>query len=129
MTCPIACASVPSPMPGKMRRKSSSSATPMTISGVTSGSSMSVLTVPLAAPAPALQAERERDAQRRRDRDADHREQQRVLERVAQRRVVRTLPVSPVNQRNENPCQVVRERPALKAKAIASSTGTTDHST
>ncbi len=34
-----------------------------------------------------------------------------------------TLPVSPVNQRNENPCQVVRERPSLKANAMAISTG------
>ena len=36
-----------------------------------------------------------------------------------------TLPVSPVNQRVENPCQVVRERPSLNANAIASSTGST----
>ena len=37
-----------------------------------------------------------------------------------------TLPVEPVNQRNENPCQVVRERPLLNANATASNTGTTD---
>ena len=47
----------------------------MTISGVTSGSSMSALTVPLAAAAPALQPERERDAERRGDGDADHGEE------------------------------------------------------
>jgi hypothetical protein len=41
----------------------------------------------------------------------------------------RTLPVDPVNQRNENPCHVVRERPALKANATANRTGTTDQST
>ena len=37
-----------------------------------------------------------------------------------------TLPVAPVNQRNENPCQVVRERPSLKANRIAIATGTID---
>jgi len=31
-----------------------------------------------------------------------------------------------VNQRNEKPCQVVRERPLLNANMTASSTGTTD---
>ena len=36
-----------------------------------------------------------------------------------------TLPFSPVNQRKENPCQVVRERPLLNANAIAISTGST----
>jgi hypothetical protein len=29
-----------------------------------------------------------------------------------------------VNQRSEKPCQLVRERPSLKANRIASSTGT-----
>ena len=38
----------------------------------------------------------------------------------------KTLPVAPVNQRNENPCQVVRERPLLNANAIAITTGRTD---
>ena len=71
----------------------------MTISGVTSGSSISVLTVPLPRPAPALQPERERDAERRGDRDADHAEQQRVLERRCSAGSWSTLPVSPVNQR------------------------------
>ena len=37
-----------------------------------------------------------------------------------------TLPVAPVNQRNEKPCHVVRERPPLKANAIAITTGRTD---
>jgi hypothetical protein len=50
VTCPMACASVPSPIPPKRRRNSSSSATPITISGVTSGSSISELTVPLPRP-------------------------------------------------------------------------------
>ena len=38
----------------------------------------------------------------------------------------RTLPVAPVNQRNEKPCQVVRERPLLNAKRIAIATGRID---
>ena len=37
-----------------------------------------------------------------------------------------TLPVSPVNQRMEKPCQVVRERPSLNAKSTAIATGTID---
>ena len=41
-----------------------------------------------AAPAPALQPERERDAERRRDEHAENAEEQRVLERALQRRVV-----------------------------------------
>ena len=39
----------------------------------------------------------------------------------------KTLPVDPVNQRNEKPCQVVLERPALKANRIAIPTGRIDH--
>ena len=46
VTCPIAWAVVPSPQPLKICRKSSRSATPMTSSGVTSGSSISVFTGP-----------------------------------------------------------------------------------
>ena len=37
-----------------------------------------------------------------------------------------TLPVEPVNQRNEKPCHVVRERPLLNANTIAITTGSTD---
>ena len=88
VTCPIACAGVPRPIPGKTRRKSSSSATPITISGVTSGSSMTVFTVPPPGPAPALQPEREGDTERRRDRDADDGQEERVLQRALERGIV-----------------------------------------
>ena len=47
---PIACAVVPRPIWVKICRNSSSSATPITISGVTSGSSIRTLTVPLPRP-------------------------------------------------------------------------------
>ena len=94
VTWPIACALVPSPMPGKTCRNSSSSATPMTISGRDERQQHQRVDRAAAAPAPALQPERERDAERRRDRDADHREQQRVLERVLERRVVEHAPGS-----------------------------------
>ena len=50
-----------------------------------------------------------------------------MLERALQRRVVQTLRSgSPVNQRIEKPCQLVRERPALNANRIAIATGTID---
>ena len=86
-----------------------------------------MLTVPPPRPAPALQPERERDAERRRDEHADDAEEERVL------RAPRcsagswsTLPGSPVNQRSEKPCQVVRERPSLNANSTAIATGMID---
>ncbi len=127
MIWPIACATVPRPMIVKICRNSSSSETPITISGVTRGSSIRMLTVP------------------------DPRPRQRcspiasvtpsgvaiTTEMIASSRVClsadcrsgscRTLPnLSPVNQRSEKPCQVVRERPALNAKRIATATGRID---
>ena len=49
-----------------------------------------------------------------------------MLERGEQRRVVRDAAGVAGNQRVEKPCQVVRERPSLKAKSTATVTGTID---
>ena len=99
----------------------------MTISGVTSGRSMIVLTVAGTAPAPALQTEGEPDADRDGDEHAAGRQEQRAAQGILQRRLVeRRCPISPVNQRVEKPCQVVRERPSLKANSTAIPTGTID---
>ena len=95
----------------------------MTISGVTSGSSISVLTVPL--PRPRQRCSPSASATPSGVATATQITASSSVCSSASRSAgsLRTLPVSPVNQRNENPCQVVRERPALNAKAIASSTG------
>ncbi len=99
----------------------------MTISGVTSGQQHQRVDGSAPASAPALQAEGQRDAERHGDRDADDRQQQRVLERRLERRVVEDAAGrSPVNQRSENPCQVVRERPSLNANRTAIATGMID---
>src|SRR5258705_8442068 len=101
----------------------------MTISGVASGSSIRLFAARL-----------DRRRQRVRPsaiatpsgvatsvvRSASHR----VLDR-ARRRLgsPTTEPESPTYHRNEKPCQVLRERPALKENWIATSTGTSDHRT
>ncbi len=129
VTCPIACAVEPSPIPGSTWRNSSSSATPITISGVTSGSSMTVLIVPPPGPRqrcnPSARATPSGVAM--------------STQTTPRKRVWRsapcsagscsTLPLSPVNQRVEKPCHVVRERPLLKANRIAIPTGISDQRT
>ena len=126
VTWPIACAFVPSPSPGNTFKNSRSSATPITISGVTSGRSIIVFTVP-----------EPRPRQRCRPRASVTPSGTEITTVIAASSSVcwsalcragswKTLPVDPVNQRNENPCHVVRERPALNANRIASPTGTID---
>ena len=101
----------------------------MTISGVTSGSSISELTVP--EPRPRQRCSPSASATPSGVAMATQITASSSVCPSASRSAgsCRTLPVAPVNQRNENPCHVVRERPALKANAIASRTGTTDQST
>jgi hypothetical protein len=125
--CPIAWAVVPRPIWLKICRNSSSSATPMTISGVTSGSSMSTLTVPLPRP-------------RQRCRPSASVTPSGVAISTEMRASTsvclsadwsasswNTLRFGSVqNQRREKPSQAVRERPLLNAKRIAMITGTTD---
>ena len=123
----MAWAVVPRPISLKTCRNSSSSATPITISGVTSGSSMSTLTVPLPRP----------------------RQRCRPIASVTPSGVAMATQItastsvclsadcragscstlrfgSLQNQRSEKPCQLVRERPSLNANRIAITTGTTD---
>ena len=100
----------------------------MTSSGVTSGSSMSVLTGPLPQPRQRWRPSASATPSGTATSDADARARmQRVLEgaRGAPGRA-RRCPGSPVNQRIEKPCQVVRERPSLKAKSTAMATGMID---
>ena len=40
-----------------------------------------------------------------------------------------TEPESPQYHREEKPCQVLRDRPALKENCTATSTGSSDHAT
>ena len=127
---PIACAAVPRPIAVNGRkswRNSRSRDTPITISGVTSGSSIMMLTVPEPRP-------------RQRCRPiasvtpsgvATSTEMIASIEGVLERRlqvgvVQHRVALSPVNQRSENPCQVVRDRPALNANRIATATGRID---
>ena len=99
----------------------------MTSSGVTSGSSMSVLTEPLPHP-----RQRWRPSASATPSGTVTRTQMSARISVCSRALVysglcATLPVgSPVNQRIEKPCQVVRERPSLKAKSTAMATGMID---
>ena len=98
----------------------------MTISGVTSGSSIRPLTVPLPRP-----RQRWRPSASITPSGVATATQMTARSSVcpsASRSASSwsTLPVSPVNQRVEKPCQVVRERPSLNANAIAISTGSTD---
>ena len=97
----------------------------MTISGVTSGSSISELTVPL--PRPRQRCRPSASATPSGVATATQITASSSVWPSASRSAGSwsTLPVSPVNQRKENPCQVVRERPSLNANAIASSTGST----
>ena len=90
----------------------------MTISGVTSGSSISVLTEPL--PRPRQRCRPSASATPSGVATATQITASSSVCPSASRSAGSwsTLPVSPVNQRNENPCQVVRERPSLKANAI-----------
>ena len=88
VTCPIACAVEPSPIPGSTWRKSSSSATPITISGVTSGSSMTVLIVPPPGPRQRCSPSASATPSGVAIEHADDAEEERVLQRALEGRVV-----------------------------------------
>ena len=111
VTCPIACAVVPSPMNPKAVVKSRNMPTAKTSSGVTSGSSSSLLAAPAPRPGPAAHAERERRAQRHGSSIDDRRQLEAVHERRAQRRVVEHAEVRVAPE----PAQ----RPALQRRARA----------
>ena len=96
----------------------------MTISGVTSGSSISVLTAPL--PRPRQRWSPSASATPRGTAIATHTTARKsvCLSADCNAGSCRTLPVgSPVNQRIESPWSVVRERPSLNANRIAIPTG------
>ena len=127
MICPIACAVVPRPIWLKICRKSSSSATPITISGVTSGSSMSTLTVPL--PRPRQRCSPSASVTPSGVAIATEMTASTSVCLSADSRAgsLKTLRFGSLQiQRSEKPSQAVRERPLLNAKRIAMMTGTTD---
>ena len=125
----MTCAVVPSPMKPNADVNSRNRPTANTSSGVTSGSSISTFGRPGAAAAPALQPERQRRPERRRRSASRAAASSSLLERRAQRRVVEHAQRRVLqNQRSDQPCADVRERPSLNANRIASSTGTSDHS-
>ena len=107
--------------------KTSSSDTAITISGMTSGNSISRFDGPRAVAAPARQPECERHAERDRDGHVERGQLEALLERPAERRVVQDgLPGSPQYQRVEKPCQTLRDLPALNENRIAIAIGTID---
>ena len=127
MTWPRICAAVLGWMNVKMCVKTRNSATPITISGVTSGNSIRKFDGPRAAPAPARQAERQQHPQRDGDQDVRGGQLEALVEGVPKLRVVEDGVVgSPQYQRVEKPAQTVRDRLSLNENWIAMSTGMID---
>ena len=128
VTWPIACAIVPSSMNVRRWTKTSSSAVPITISGVTSVASDIARAVPAVRPRQRVSPTASATpigtasstaiaASRRLCRSAELRSGSWRTDRSG----------SPVYQRSDQPCAVERERPSLNENRIATRIGTIDH--
>ena len=115
VTWPIACAVVPRPSPGRSSGRAAAARRPSR-ARASRAAAASRVDRARAPPAPALQAERERDPERCRDETQSTPRKSVCLKAPCSAGSWNTLPVAPVNQRSEKPCQVVRERPLLNAK-------------
>jgi hypothetical protein len=127
VTWPITCAVVPSPMNANEVVNSRNMPTAKTSSGITSGSSISTFTGPDPGPrhfcSPSASAVPSGVAISIVS-AASSSDWPSAASSVGSWSTLRLG--SPVNQRSEKPCSAVRERPSLKAKRIASSTGSND---
>ena len=111
--CPIACAGVPSGMNVSRCTKTSRSAVPITISGVTRVAKRDPARGPRAAAAPACEPDGEREPERDRDEHRDGGEPQALHERGAQLGVVQDGQVGVARVPAQRPALGGRARPAL----------------